>query len=35
VLEYTFAVIESYERGGEVVRPHPLPPLHGDPMSMR
>lgn len=35
VLEYTFAVIESYERGGEVVRPHPLPPLHGDPLSMR
>ena len=34
VLEYTFAVIESYERGGEVVRPHPLPPLHGDPRAM-
>ncbi len=34
VLEYTFAVIESYERGGEVVRPHPLPPLHGDPIYM-
>ena len=34
VLEYTFAVIESYERGGEVVRPHRLPPLHGDPLTM-
>ena len=30
-LEYTFAVIESYEQGGAMVRPHPLPPLHGDP----
>jgi predicted dehydrogenase len=35
VLEYTFAVIESYENGGNVVRPHPLPPLHGDPMTMK
>ncbi|MBP1993342.1 Gfo/Idh/MocA family protein [Paenibacillus eucommiae] len=35
VLEYTFAVIESYERGGEVVRPHALPPLHGDPLAMK
>ncbi|SFI34380.1 Predicted dehydrogenase [Paenibacillus sp. UNC496MF] len=35
VLEYTFAVIESYERGGELVRPNPLPPLHGDPLFMR
>ncbi|NRF95364.1 Gfo/Idh/MocA family oxidoreductase [Paenibacillus frigoriresistens] len=34
VLEYVHAVQESYERGGEVVRPHPLPPLHGDPHSM-
>jgi predicted dehydrogenase len=34
VLEYTFATIESYERGGEVVRPHPLPPLYGSPFSM-
>jgi predicted dehydrogenase len=25
-LEYTFAAIESYEKGGELVRPHPLPP---------
>src|SRR5690606_11411808 len=34
VLEYTFAVIESYERGGEVVRPHALPPLYGDPAAL-
>lgn len=33
-LEYTFAVIESYEQGGELVRPHPLPPLHGDPRTL-
>jgi len=33
-LEYTFAVIESYENGGELVRPHPLPPLHGDPATI-
>jgi len=25
--EYTWTVIESYERGGKVVRPHPLPPI--------
>jgi predicted dehydrogenase len=30
-LEYTFAVIESYENGGALVNPYPLPPLHGDP----
>jgi predicted dehydrogenase len=30
-LEYTWAVIESYESGGQMVRPAPLPPLHGDP----
>ncbi|MBI4027731.1 MAG: Gfo/Idh/MocA family oxidoreductase [Verrucomicrobia bacterium] len=30
-LEYIWAVIESYENGGELVRPHALPPLHGDP----
>lgn len=30
-LEYTWAVMESYEQGGELVRPHPLPPVHGDP----
>jgi predicted dehydrogenase len=30
-LEYTYAVMESYETGGALVRPNPLPPLHGDP----
>ena len=29
-LEYTFAAIESYEQGGILVRPTPLPPLHGE-----
>jgi predicted dehydrogenase len=33
-LEYTWAVIESYEQGGALVRPHPLPPLHGTPAAM-
>jgi len=33
-LEYTWAVMESYEQGGALVRPHPLPPLHGDPAAM-
>ena len=33
-LEYTWAVMESYENGGELVRPHPLPPLHGDPKTL-
>jgi hypothetical protein len=33
-LEYTWAVMESYERGGELVRPNALPPLHGDPLTM-
>jgi len=33
-LEYTWAVIESYEQGGAMVRPHPLPPVHGDPAVM-
>ena len=33
-LEYTFAVIESYESGGAMVRPHPLPNLHGDPATL-
>lgn len=28
-MEYIFAAIESYENGGEIVRPHPLPPIHG------
>jgi len=30
-LEYIFAMIESYENGGETVRPKPLPTIHGDP----
>ncbi len=34
-LEYIFAVIESYEQGGAVVRPHPLPTIHGDPRVER
>ncbi|MHC5058666.1 MAG: hypothetical protein ACYTKD_28745 [Planctomycetota bacterium] len=33
-LEYTWAAMESYEQGGILVRPHPLPPLHGDPLTM-
>ena len=33
-LEYTWAVMESYENGGELVRPHPLPPIHGDPREI-
>lgn len=33
-LEYTWAVMDSYEQGGALVRPHPLPPLHGDPLSL-
>ncbi len=33
-LEYTWAVMESYEQGGEMVRPHPLPNLHGDPTTI-
>jgi len=33
VLEYTWAVMESYEQGGALVRPNPLPPLHGDPVA--
>jgi predicted dehydrogenase len=32
-LEYTFAAIESYERGGILVSPNALPPLHGDPST--
>jgi len=34
-LEYIQAVIESYEQGGALVRPHALPPLHGDPKVER
>ena len=30
-LEYTWAAIESYEQGGILVRPEPLPLLKGDP----
>jgi predicted dehydrogenase len=29
-LEYTFAAIESFEQGGALVRPHPLPTLKRD-----
>jgi predicted dehydrogenase len=29
-LEYTWAAMESYEQGGILVRPHPLPPLASD-----
>jgi predicted dehydrogenase len=29
-MEYIFAAIESYETGGQIVRPHPLPEIHGD-----
>ena len=32
-LEYTWAAMESYEQGGILVRPHPLPPIHGDPTA--
>lgn len=32
-LEYIFAAIESYENGGALVRPHPLPAYHGDPRT--
>ncbi|MBQ9502726.1 MAG: Gfo/Idh/MocA family oxidoreductase [Lentisphaeria bacterium] len=30
-LEYIEAVIQSYENGGALVRPNPLPPIHGTP----
>ena len=33
-LEYTWAVMESYEQGGALVRPYPLPPRHGDPATL-
>jgi predicted dehydrogenase len=33
-LEYTWAAMESYEEGGALVRPHPLPPMHGDPLTL-
>ena len=34
-LEYIWAVIDSYENGGALVRPHPLPTVHGDPLRDR
>ena len=34
-LEYIQAMIESYEQGGAVVRPAPLPTIHGDPAVER
>ncbi len=34
-MEYIFAVIDSYENGGALVRPHPLPAIHGDPKVER
>ncbi|MBM3457486.1 MAG: Gfo/Idh/MocA family oxidoreductase, partial [Armatimonadetes bacterium] len=34
-LEYTYAAIESYENGGALVRPHPLPPLTGEPHRLK
>ena len=34
-LEYIWAVIESYENGGALVRPQPLPAIHGDPKRDR
>lgn len=33
VLEYTWAIMESYENGGEVVKPNPLPLIKGDPLA--
>lgn len=33
-LEYTWAAMGSYEQGGELVRPYPLPPVHGDPTKI-
>ena len=32
-LEYTFAAIESYEQGGILVRPHPLPSIDRSPLD--
>ncbi len=34
-LEYIWGVIESYENGGALVRPKPLPTIHGDPRVER
>ena len=33
-LEYTWAAMQSYEQGGILVRPHPLPTTHGDPREL-
>ncbi|MCD6303027.1 MAG: Gfo/Idh/MocA family oxidoreductase [Anaerolineae bacterium] len=33
-LEYTWAAIQSYEQGGILVRPNPLPPVQGDPIAL-
>ncbi len=33
-LEYTWAAMQSYESGGELVQPHPLPTVHGDPLVL-
>lgn len=32
-MEYIFAVIDSYEKGGALVQPHTLPAIHGDPKT--
>ena len=32
-LEYTWAAMESYEQGGILVRPQPIPLLKGDPLT--
>ena len=34
-MEYIQAAIMSYENGGALVHPHPLPPIHGDPATER
>ncbi len=34
-MEYIFAAIDSYESGGQIVRPHALPALHGDVSIVR
>ncbi|MGC9520301.1 MAG: Gfo/Idh/MocA family protein [Anaerolineae bacterium] len=33
-LEYTWAAMQSYENGGALVQPHPLPTVHGDPVLL-
>ena len=35
VLEYTWAAMESYENGGEMMRVATLPPIQGDPADQR